>query len=145
MLRKKINTNLLNLAIDAFEEEDFMIPITVTGDSMSPLFVSDHTIVQLGHKGIIKKGDVVLFRTADDHFVLHRIIKINTKTKQVITRGDHNVRCDDPIRLEDIKAKVLGFYHEDKYCKLSSFYAWRKFQQSNIRRLLVQLYMLFKR
>ncbi|HOI46572.1 MAG TPA: signal peptidase I [Bacilli bacterium] len=140
MIRKSIDYDVLNLLIDAFEDEEFMIPLRVSGDSMSPLFLSDHTIVHLGHPGTIKKGEVVLFRNAENRFILHRVIKMNRKTKQVITRGDHNIRCDEPILKEDIKAKVVGFYHKDKYYKLNSFYARMKHQKSKVRRLLIRLY-----
>ena len=70
-------------------------------------------ITQKGHapsKGWLKivktdtyqKGDIVLYKSSEGHYVLHRILKI--KKDKVILAGDHNPFKDKPIE----KSQILG-------------------------------------
>ena len=49
-----------------------------------------------------KKGDIILYKSEADHYVLHRILRI--KKDQIICAGDYNYFKDKPIN----KAQVLG-------------------------------------
>ena len=89
----------------SFEEvldKDGELFFTNVGYSMYPLIKEREDILRIVKTDAFKKGDIILFKSEIDHYVLHRILKI--KKDKIITAGDHNPRKDKPI----IKEQVLG-------------------------------------
>ena len=83
-------------------EKDGELIFTNVGYSMYPLIKQREDVLRIIKTDTYKKGDVVLYKSSVDHYVLHRILKI--KKDQIILAGDYNYFKDKPIS----KDKVLG-------------------------------------
>ena len=88
------------------------VKLTVTGNSMYPLFRDQRDTVILSPSDSFKKGDVVLFRRADGRFVLHRIIK--AKNGIYTFAGDNETAKEYPVKKEDCLAVMKSFVRMDK-------------------------------
>ena len=75
---------------------------TNVGYSMYPLIKQREDVLKIIKTDDYKKGDIVLYKSNIDHYVLHRILKI--KKDKIILAGDHNYSKDQPIT----KDKILG-------------------------------------
>lgn len=84
------------------------------GVSMLPLIKQgrDLFIVQKKSENRCKKYDVVLFKRADEKYVLHRIIKVNEN--DYIIRGDNCVNKEYGIKDEDIIGVMTSFIRKGK-------------------------------
>lgn len=80
------------------------VRIRLDGNSMYPLIrrMKDYVTVSPFDREIIK-GDIVLFKSADGRYVVHRVRKI--KGQRVLTMGD-NCSCPDGEITAD---RVLGY------------------------------------
>ena len=77
-----------------------------------------------------KRGDIILFKSNVDHYVLHRILKI--KKDKIITAGDYNYFKDQPITREQILGKLITIKKKDgKVIDLSKDKKGRKFFYTN--------------
>ena len=88
-----------------FEEvldKDGELIFTNVGYSMYPLIKEREDVLRIVKSDTYKKGDIVLYKSEIDHYVLHRILKI--KKDKVILAGDYNYFKDKPIT----KDKILG-------------------------------------
>ena len=88
-----------------FEEvldKDGELIFTNVGYSMYPLIKQREDVLRIVKSDTYKKGDIVLYKSEIDHYVLHRILKI--KKDKVILAGDYNYFKDKPIS----KDKILG-------------------------------------
>ena len=83
-------------------DKDGELIFTNVGYSMYPLIKQREDILRIVKTDKYKKGDVVLYKSHVDHYVLHRILKI--KKDKIILAGDYNYFKDKPIT----KDKVLG-------------------------------------
>ena len=83
-------------------DKDGELIFTNVGYSMYPLIKQREDILRIVKTDEYKKGDVVLYKSHVDHYVLHRILKI--KKDKIILAGDYNYFKDKPIT----KDKVLG-------------------------------------
>ena len=83
-------------------EKDGELIFTNVGYSMYPLIKEREDVLRIVKSDTYKKGDVVLYKSEIDHYVLHRILKI--KKDKVILAGDYNYFKDKPIT----KDKILG-------------------------------------
>ena len=116
-----------------FEEvldKDGELIFTNVGYSMYPLIKQREDILTIIKSNTYKKGDIVLYKSDIDHYVLHRILKI--KKDKVILAGDYNYFKDKPITLD----KILGLLKEikkkdGKVIDLSKDKKARKFFYSN--------------
>ena len=88
-----------------FEEvldKDGELVFTNVGYSMYPLIKQREDVLKIVKSDTYKKGDIVLYKSNEDHYVLHRILKF--KKDKVILAGDHNHFKDKPIE----KSQILG-------------------------------------
>ena len=88
-----------------FEEvlnKDGELIFTNVGYSMYPLIKQREDILRIVKTDTYKKGDIVLYKSNVDHYVLHRILKI--KKDKIILAGDYNYFKDKPIT----KNMILG-------------------------------------
>ena len=89
-------------------DKDNELFFTNVGYSMYPLIKQREDILTIIKSNTYKKGDIVLYKSDIDHYVLHRILKI--KKDKVILAGDYNYFKDKPITLD----KILGLLKEIK-------------------------------
>ena len=83
-------------------DKDGELIFTNVGYSMYPLIKQREDVLRIVKTDKYQKGDVVLYKSHIDHYVLHRILKI--KKDKIILAGDYNYFKDKPIT----KDKVLG-------------------------------------
>lgn len=77
--------------------------VVVSGSMEPELSVNDLIVVK--PCDVYAVGDVVVFSSGAS-LVVHRILSIDGET--VVTKGDANNTADAPIRLEDIKGRVVA-------------------------------------
>ena len=82
--------------------KDGELIFTNVGYSMYPLIRQREDVLRIVKSDNYKKGDIVLYKSEIDHYVLHRILKI--KKDKVILAGDYNYFKDKPIA----KDMILG-------------------------------------
>ena len=82
--------------------KDGELIFTNVGYSMYPLIKQREDVLRIVKTDNYKKGDIVLYKSEIDHYVLHRILKI--KKDKVILAGDYNYFKDKPIS----KDMILG-------------------------------------
>lgn len=98
----------------SFEEvlnKDGELIYTNVGYSMYPLIKEREDVLRIVKTDIFKKGDVVLYKSEIDHYVLHRILKI--KKDKVILAGDYNYWKDKPITKDKILGKLVSITKKD--------------------------------
>lgn len=86
---------------DVLDKDEELI-FTNVGYSMYPLIKQREDVLRIVKSDNYKKGDIVLYKSEIDHYVLHRILKI--KKDKVILAGDYNYFKDKPIS----KDMILG-------------------------------------
>ena len=84
---------------------------TNVGYSMYPLIKEREDILHIVKTDEFKKGDILLYKSNVDHYVLHRLLKI--KKDQYILAGDYNYFKDQPITKEQILGKLITIKKKD--------------------------------
>ncbi|MGM9970467.1 MAG: S24/S26 family peptidase, partial [Anaeroplasma sp.] len=98
---------LYPLMLEAFKEgKSFTFP--VKGTSMQPMLHTSDTVT-IFPKNDYNVGDIVLFKRSDDTFVLHRIIRINIDSYDIV--GDHQTNIEKNVKKENVVGYVTS------YCK----------------------------
>ena len=111
-------------------EKDGELFFTNVGYSMYPLIKQREDILHIIKTSDYKRGDIILFKSNVDHYVLHRILKI--KKDQIITAGDYNYFKDQPITREQVLGKLVTIKKKDgKEIDLSKDKKARKFWYTN--------------
>lgn len=90
-------------------DDNLEITITVTGDSMFPLWKHKRDTVTLTKcdKAALKKGDIPLYRRENGQFVMHRIVKVNEDSYNLC--GDAQTQIEYDLKMEYIIAVVKTF------------------------------------
>lgn len=83
------------------------VEITVTGNSMRPLFHHKVSRVRLAPAGELKRGDVPLYRRDNGAFVLHRIVSQEGETFTCC--GDNQWHLEPNLRPDQVLAVMTGF------------------------------------
>ena len=111
-------------------EKEGELFFTNVGFSMYPLIKQREDILHIIKTDNYKKGDIILFKSHVDHYVLHRILKI--KKDKIITAGDYNYFKDQPITKEQILGKLISIKKKDgKLIDLNKNKKARKFFYTN--------------
>ena len=84
---------------------------TNVGYSMYPLIREREDILHIVKTDEFKKGDILLYKSNVDHYVLHRLLKI--KKDKYILAGDYNYFKDQPIAKEQILGKLITIKKKD--------------------------------
>lgn len=93
-------------------EKDGELFFTNIGFSMYPLIRQREDILHIiKGDGNYKKGDIVLYKSYQEHYVLHRILKI--KKDKIILAGDYNYFKDKPIKKDAILGKLIEITKKD--------------------------------
>ena len=87
-------------------EKDGELFFTNVGYSMYPLIKQREDILHIIKTNDYKKGDIILFKSEANHYVLHRILKI--KKDKIITAGDYNYFKDKPISCDQVLGKLIS-------------------------------------
>ena len=111
-------------------EKDGELFFTNVGYSMYPLIKEREDILHIVTSNTFQKGDIILFKSKEEHYVLHRILKV--KKDKIITAGDYNYFKDQPITREQILGKLITIKKKDgKVIDLSKDKKGRKFWYTN--------------
>lgn len=125
------------------------VNLTVTGDSMYPLFKSRIDTVVLDGTKNPKKYDIVFYRRENGSYILHRILK--EKDGLYTIAGDNELKKEFPVKKDQIIAKVSEFTRKGKSHKTNELFyrvygfIWVNFFSVRpfILRFLMSLYRLF--
>lgn len=92
-------------------KEGHNVILPLRGWSMRPFLEHERDRALLSKANCVNKGDIVLAEVAPDHFVLHRIVKIDGD--RVTLLGDGNLKPEH-CKVTDIRAKAIGFYRKGR-------------------------------
>ena len=111
-------------------EKDGELFFTNVGYSMYPLIRQREDILHIVKTSDIKRGDIILYKSEADHYVLHRILRI--KKDKIICAGDYNYFKDKPITKEQVLGLLVSIKKIDgKEIDLSKDKKGRKFWYTN--------------
>ena len=111
-------------------EKDGELIFTNVGYSMYPLIKQREDILTIRKVETFKKGDIVLYKSDVEHYVLHRILRI--KKDKIILAGDYNYFKDKPISKDQILGKLIEIKKKDgQVIDLSKDKKARKFFYTN--------------
>ena len=111
-------------------EKEGELFFTNVGYSMYPLIKEREDILHIVKKDTYKRGDIILYKSDVDHYVLHRILRI--KKDQIICAGDYNYFKDKPITDKQVLGLLLSIKKKDgKTIDLSKDKKARKFFYTN--------------
>ena len=101
--------NIFLPQVVALLQENHTVTLPLRGRSMRPFLEDGRDKALLKLIDTPQVGDAVLAEIFKGHFVLHRIIAIDGN--HVTLRGDGNL-SEEHCRIEDIRAKAIGFYRK---------------------------------
>ena len=118
---KLISAELLFSAAEELLAEGRQVAFTVTGMSMWPFLCHrrDQVIVEACQLDTLRKGDIILFQTQLQNYLLHRITKITPHG--FVTTGDGNCFRDGEFPFSCVKAKVTSLIRNGKKIKCSGW------------------------
>ena len=109
---KITDMNLLGAFITDSISKGQEVNLTVTGDSMYPLFKSRVDTVVLTMPKTLKKRDIAFYRRENGAYVLHRILKI--KNDVLTIAGDNEMEKEYPVKKEQVIGVVKSFTRNKK-------------------------------
>ena len=114
------------------------IAVHPTGWSMKPFIKDGDTVVLKKSDEKIKVGDCVLFERSDGKKILHRVYE--TDGEIVVTRGDFETRCDEPISVSQILGVMTEYYSDDKMVSAADKEYIKKYRRWNGRGRSLRLF-----
>ena len=99
------------------------VRLTVTGNSMYPLFHSRRDTVTLSPAVTVKKYDITFHKREDGRYILHRVLKIQ-KDGTYLIAGDNELKTEPPVKREQILGVVTEFTRWGKTKKPKGFGYW---------------------
>lgn len=103
--------------------EGYDVTFTVVGDSMSPLWCNmrDSVVLTKCDPSSLKVGDVPLCKRPNGKYVLHRIIKVNDETYDII--GDNQTEIEKGLPKSCVLCVVKSFNRKGKAysCNTASY------------------------
>ena len=89
----------------ALLEETDSVPLTISGNSMTPFLVHGRDTVFLSKvTRPLKKGDMIFYRRQNGQYVLHRICRVHPDSFDLV--GDAQTYIETGIRPEQVLAVV---------------------------------------
>ena len=81
----------------------------VNGESMQPeLFSGDFVIVEDESFNELNIGDVIVYKSSDKNYIIHRIVYIESDSGKLLVKGDNNERIDrEPVTIYNYIGKVV--------------------------------------
>lgn len=112
-------------------EETEMVPLVISGNSMSPFLVHSRDTVYLTKvKRPLKRGDMILYRRDSGRYILHRICRVEKDSYCLV--GDAQTIVEPGIRWDQILAVVSQVRRKGKLQKPGCFW-WEFFEKVWIR------------
>lgn len=120
--------------------EGHTVTLPLKGYSMRPFLEDRRDKALLTMPGNIRVGDPVLAEVGPQHYVLHRIVKIDGD--DIVLLGDGNL-ANEYCKKSDVKCAVLGFYRKRR-TKLdrTDGTKWRLYSFLWMRLLPIRRYLL---
>ena len=113
-------------------EKDNELFFTNVGYSMYPLIRQREDILHIVKTTDYKRGDIILYKSDVEHYVLHRILRIKKKKEVLVCAGDYNYFKDKPISKEQVLGKLIEIKKKDgQIIDLSKDKKARKFFYTN--------------
>lgn len=105
------------------------VSLVVKGNSMFPFLISgrDKVFLKAGTNPL-KKGDIVLYKTRNGKYALHRISKVDKDGNFEII-GDGQLVADYPVSVENIIAKAVKVIRKGKELDSKSL-VWKVFSNT---------------
>ncbi|MDE6336580.1 MAG: S24/S26 family peptidase [Muribaculaceae bacterium] len=94
------------------------VKLRAKGNSMRPFIRGDIDTLLLSPPTSFRKGDIVLAKTENGSYIVHRIVKINTNI--VILAGDNNLYQQEKCDKTNIYGTVNAIIHNGKKHNLST-------------------------
>lgn len=119
------------------QEEDVKeLPLTVTGNSMSPFLIHGRDTVYLSRlTRPARRGDVLLYRRDNGGYVLHRVYAATSEEYTMV--GDAQTELEPGIRPDQVIAIVTRVVRKDQELRPGSFW-WDFFETKWLRMLPVR-------
>ena len=109
------------------ERPDVVLPLVVTGNSMSPFLIGGRDKVFLARLDRpARRGDILLYRRNNGQYVLHRVYRTGTEGMTMV--GDAQQELEPGIRQEQILAVVTRAERKGKPMAPGSF-CWGFFEK----------------
>jgi len=115
--KKTIPTNIVNAALDIWQQTDQLNEISVAGRSMLPFFQPGDQVMITHNQNNIKRGDVIVFRQ-NGKLTIHRVIY--RKENQFITKGDNVSHYDLPVPSEQVLGRVFKVKRENQEYRIDT-------------------------
>ncbi len=96
------------------------VRLTVTGNSMYPLFHSRRDTVVLSPAETVRKYDITFHKRDDGRYILHRVLKV-CKDGTYLIAGDNELKTEPPVRREQIFGVVTEYTRWGKTKKPKGF------------------------
>ena len=119
------------------QEEDIReLPLTVTGNSMSPFLIHGRDTVYLSRlTRPVRRGDILLYRRENGAYVLHRVYAVDPEGYTMV--GDAQTELETGIRPNQVIAIVTRVIRKDQELRPGSFW-WDFFETAWLRLLSVR-------
>lgn len=132
----------------ALTQEGKLVKINGSGNSMRPFIEHHRDNLVFGKVDSISVGDVILAEVTPDHYVCHRIVKVENGI--VTMRGDGNPVGTETFPIENVRAKLVKIERKGKIYDLRTSKVWKVYSAIwpkllPIRRYLLALYRLLWR
>ena len=130
------------------QEEDVKeLPLTITGNSMSPFLIHGRDTVYLSRlTRPARRGDVLLYRRDNGAYVLHRVYAVKAEGYTMV--GDAQTELESGIRPDQVVAVMARATRKDKELRPGDFWwdffetTWLRFLP--MRRPIHKLYTIIK-
>ena len=97
-------------------EHTSAVPLTVTGNSMTPFLQPERDTVYLKKQACpVKKGDIVLYKRKNGQYILHRVYRATPEELQLI--GDGQTGIEPGISPQSVIAVVDAVRRNGKLLK----------------------------
>ena len=122
MACKKLKPSITELAPFIIQslDEGKAVKLTVTGNSMLPLFRDGKDYVTIEKTSGFKKYDIVLYQRQSGQYVLHRII--SAKNNSFVFAGDNETVKEKDITSSSCIAKVTSFQRSGETFKTDALW-----------------------
>ncbi|MCF2736349.1 S24/S26 family peptidase [Bacteroides caecigallinarum] len=88
------------------------VKIPIQGNSMYPFLIDGRDRVSIKEAGNISKGDIILIKTEEDQYILHRVY--NIRHEKYILMGDRNLHIMEVCMKKNIIGKVYEIERNGK-------------------------------
>ena len=142
---KTVDTQIFLGMVKEMVQEGRDVPITITGNSMSPFLIHGRDRVLLSKiSQPLHKGDMVLYQRRNGQYVMHRIRYIKKARTEYYMIGDAQTVTEGPLAAEQMVAVVTAVCRKGKWLRQGNFW-WEFFRRGwlhmvPVRRLVVGMY-----